>query len=205
MRRFLACILLLLSLTAAAQTADSIFVDAVALVSNGQYSKAGEQFRLLVKAQPENDAAWYYLAITEIAAGQVDDAIAHLKHAIALDSRNYWYQRRLADLYQFKGQDDLVIGLYENILKEFPDKTNISFDLLSLYLKQGRFQDAQTVGMTREPAFATQCVGCGKCEQHCPQSLPIRELLKEADKALRPFPFRVGIHVVRKFLYRKTK
>ena len=160
MRRFLACILLLLSLTAAAQTADSIFVDAVALVSNGQYSKAGEQFRLLVKAQPENDAAWYYLAITEIAAGQVDDAIAHLKHAIALDSRNYWYQRRLADLYQFKGQDDLVIGLYENILKEFPDKTNISFDLLSLYLKQGRFQDAlrslqeieNTIGQSEQTA-----------------------------------------------------
>ena len=45
--------------------------------------------------------------------------------------------------------------------------------------------------------FATQCVGCGKCEKHCPQEIPIREKLKEADKALRPLPYRIGINVVR--------
>ena len=40
----------------------------------------------------------------------------------------------------------------------------------------GRFQFAQTVALSKEPPFATQCVGCGKCEQHCPQSIPIRVL-----------------------------
>jgi predicted aldo/keto reductase-like oxidoreductase len=66
-----------------------------------------------------------------------------------------------------------------------------------------RFHFAQTVGMTRQPAFATQCVGCGKCESHCPQSIPIREKLKEADRALRPLPYRVGISVARRFMTRK--
>lgn len=69
----------------------------------------------------------------------------------------------------------------------------------------GRFQFAQTVGLTKEPAFASQCVQCGKCEQHCPQSIPIREKLKEADKALRPLPYKVGINVARKFMFRKKK
>ena len=69
----------------------------------------------------------------------------------------------------------------------------------------GRFQFAQRVGMTKEPAFATQCVGCGKCESHCPQSIPIREKLKEADRALRPLPFRIGINVVRAFMLRKGR
>ena len=64
----------------------------------------------------------------------------------------------------------------------------------------GRFQFAQAVGLTKEPAFATQCIECGKCEQHCPQTLPIREKLKEADKALRPLPYKIGINVVRKFM-----
>ena len=71
--------------------------------------------------------------------------------------------------------------------------------------KQGRFQYAQTVGLTKEPAFASQCIGCGKCEAHCPQQLPIREKLKEADKALRPLPYKIGINVVRKFMFRKTR
>ena len=69
---------------------------------------------------------------------------------------------------------------------------------------QGRFQFAQTVGLTKEPAFATQCIQCGKCEQHCPQSLPIREKLKEADKALRPLPYKIGIDIVRAFMFRNT-
>ena len=68
---------------------------------------------------------------------------------------------------------------------------------------QGRYQFAQTVGLTREPAFATQCVECGKCEQHCPQSIPIREKLKEADKALRPLPYRIVIDLGRKYMFRK--
>ena len=70
---------------------------------------------------------------------------------------------------------------------------------------EGRFQFAQTVGMTREPAFADQCIGCGKCEQHCPQGIEIRKKLKEADRALRPLPWRLGINAVRAFMFRKVK
>ena len=63
-----------------------------------------------------------------------------------------------------------------------------------------RFEFAQVMGMRKEQSFASQCVGCGKCEQHCPQHINIREKLKEADKALRPLPYKVGIQVARKIL-----
>ena len=69
----------------------------------------------------------------------------------------------------------------------------------------GRFQFAQTVGLTREPAFASQCVKCGKCEKHCPQNIPIREKLVEADRALRPLPYKIGINFARYFMFRKKR
>ncbi|MBQ9880376.1 MAG: aldo/keto reductase [Clostridia bacterium] len=70
---------------------------------------------------------------------------------------------------------------------------------------EARSKFVQTVGLTRQPPFADRCVGCGKCEKHCPQGIPIREKLKEADRALRPFPWKVGINVMRAFLLRKGK
>ena len=63
-----------------------------------------------------------------------------------------------------------------------------------------RLEYARVIGLRKEAGFATQCIGCGKCEQHCPQHLNIREKLKEADKALRPLPYRVGIDIARKIM-----
>ena len=70
--------------------------------------------------------------------------------------------------------------------------------------RQGRFQYAQTVGLTKQPAFVSQCIECGKCEMHCPQSIPIRAKLKEAEKAVLPLPYKIGIAAVRKFMFRKA-
>ena len=68
---------------------------------------------------------------------------------------------------------------------------------------EGRKQFIQTVGLTREPAFASQCIRCGKCEQHCPQSIPIRDKIQEADRDLRPLPYKIAISVARSFMFRK--
>ncbi len=68
----------------------------------------------------------------------------------------------------------------------------------------GRSQFIQTVGLTKIPAFASQCIRCGKCEQHCPQSIPIRDKLQEADRALRPLPYKIAIRAARAFMFRKS-
>ena len=67
----------------------------------------------------------------------------------------------------------------------------------------GRHEFLQNMALREEPGFASQCVGCGKCEKHCPQHIPIIEKLKEADKALRPFPYKPAIAIARKVMKRK--
>ena len=69
----------------------------------------------------------------------------------------------------------------------------------------GRLEYFQTIGLRMTPADASLCVKCGKCEQHCPQSIPIREKLKEADKHLRPWWQKIYLKAARRVMVGKKK
>ena len=51
-------------------------------------------------------------------------------------------------------------------------------------------------GVRKDYTGPGNCIGCGKCEQHCPQHLPIRQELKNARKALEGLPYRIGRKVL---------
>ena len=65
----------------------------------------------------------------------------------------------------------------------------------------GFWEFYQTMALRKDSPFASQCVGCGRCEQHCPQAIPIRKTLKAADRALRPYPVRPVLAGVRRFMF----
>ena len=41
-----------------------------------------------------------------------------------------------------------------------------------------------TTALRHDSTSPSNCVGCGRCESHCPQHIEIRKKLKEAEKAL---------------------
>ena len=53
--------------------------------------------------------------------------------------------------------------------------------------------------LRKNPTPASNCIGCGKCEKHCPQHLPIREKLGEAQKELEGPLYRTVRKVLGKF------
>ena len=53
--------------------------------------------------------------------------------------------------------------------------------------------------LRKNPTSASNCIGCGKCEKHCPQHLPIREKLGEAQKELEGPLYRLCRKILGRF------
>ncbi len=65
--------------------------------------------------------------------------------------------------------------------------------------RSGRRDYLQCTAMRRDASSASQCVGCGQCERHCPQQLPVRQLLKDAAGELETLSYKAAKWGVRTF------
>ena len=119
-------------------TLEALFVDAVQLYEDEAYSAAKDRFSIITEADPDNDAAYYYMGLCDYYLENVKDAEAAFKEAVRLDPSNYWYRDRLAVLYSLSGKDALAISIYESLLEDYPKKTDILYNLVNLYAQSGQ-------------------------------------------------------------------
>ena len=67
--------------------------------------------------------------------------------------------------------------------------------------KRERYKYMMELGVgAKKPGFASQCIGCGKCELHCPQSIEIRRELKNVKKDMEGIFFKPLVAVYRKIV-----
>jgi predicted aldo/keto reductase-like oxidoreductase len=78
------------------------------------------------------------------------------------------------------------------------------FSCLNSRATSGRFRAftnyLMQTSMKRESGSASKCVGCGKCEAHCPQKIEIRKELKGVVEALEPFYYRPARAVIKRMM-----
>lgn len=137
---------LLMSFAAHAQRPESVqenlIVSAVQKYNEGNYEAARATLSNLLQNDSRNDAAWYYLALVSLAENDLVDAEDYLKLALEIDPRNFWYRYRLAGIYAVTSRHELTIDIYENLLKDFPKKSDLYFDLVELYSAQNEYDKA---------------------------------------------------------------
>lgn len=121
---------------------DGKFVDAVAKYNAKDYNGAIDLLRGIGKTDPDNDGAQYYLGLSYMMTGNVVEAETALKKAISIDSTNFWYRYRLAQLYSMTERYELTISMYEELLKDFPKKSDLYFELVSLYMNDKNTEKA---------------------------------------------------------------
>ena len=70
------------------------------------------------------------------------------------------------------------------------------FRCYNVYASDGWFNGLREYFMAttlrKTKSNASLCVGCGKCEKHCPQSIPIRQELRNVTKTLERLPYKAA-------------
>ena len=117
-------------------------MDAVAMMNEGDVTGAEAVLTSLLAEDVSNDAAWYYLANVSLRKNDLAGAEEYFRKAIDLDPGNFWYRYRLAGIYAATQRQELTIDMYEKLLEDFPDKTELYLDMVELYAAQGEYEKA---------------------------------------------------------------
>ena len=146
----------MLSSPAFAQTdAGAGIISAVERMQKIDFGPAECILKDIISHDPKSDAAWYYLGMNYIRQNDVDMAEECFKAATALDSTNFWYRYRLATLYEMTSRLDLAVQMYEALLKDFPKKNDLYYELVGLYSAQKEYEKALQVVDEIETVFGT--------------------------------------------------
>ena len=147
-RKYIAIIIALCtSFCAFAQdsTGTAILLNALKDYNKGDYAKAKENFQKLAAIQPNNDAAYYYLAHIALKSDDMASGELYLKKGIGLDSSNFWYRDMLGQIYIKNNKIKEAIAVYEDLLELYPKKSAVYYSLINLYLGSQETDSARKI------------------------------------------------------------
>jgi len=110
---------------------------------------------------------------------QVQDNVAYMKDFRPLDGKELAALDRVREIVM--AQETVACTACRYCVDGCPEKILIP-DLFALYNQKQTYLTPggwDYAAKTKENGRASACVGCGQCEEICPQHLPIRECLKK--------------------------
>ena len=149
----LVCAFVSVASASAKPDSGSLIVSAVGYYNNKDYARAESLLKHVLAEDPDNDAALYYLGLCSLSRKNVDAAEEYLTAAAGRDSTNFWYRHALASLYAMTSRPELTIDIYEKLLKDFPKKSELYFDLVELYSSQEEYEKALNMLSEIETVF----------------------------------------------------
>ena len=115
---------------------DYCFSEALRMRRLGEHSAAFEMYKHCLEIQPMDGRTLFDLASYYMSLNLKDKAEEYYKKAVECDPDNFWYKQILANLYEYdKSKYDEAIAVYEDLYKNFPQRNDVLFSLLSLYKK----------------------------------------------------------------------
>lgn len=120
---------------------ENMVLGAVQKIADGDIDGAEELLETVIMVNPSSDQAWYYMGEVAIYKSDLNAAIQYNSKAVELDPDNFWYRYRLAKLYSYSSRE-VGVEKYEELIKDFPKKNDLYYEMLELYLGQKEYDKA---------------------------------------------------------------
>jgi tetratricopeptide (TPR) repeat protein len=135
-------VLLGLSTTDAAETADIAYAKGVLAYSNRDYPQALEALQKAVELAPDNPDVQFYLGLTLTRLGEFDKAVAALQKTLQLDASKQYVHYHLGLAYFLAGHYAEALPQFEAAVQFDPQKAPTYFYLGQSLYQLKRYSDA---------------------------------------------------------------
>ena len=123
----------------------ALLLNALKEYNSGNYTQAKGDFQKLAAIDPQNDAAYDYLANIALRTDDLPSGELYLKKGIEIDSSNFWYRDMLGQVYIKANKIKEAISVYEGLLRMHPKKSALHYTLVNLYLGSQQTEEAKGI------------------------------------------------------------
>ena len=155
---------------------DYFYYEAANLKNAGKYDAAFDLFSYCLSLDTASSPVLYELAMFQLQRNRPEKAVEMLKSAVAHSADNFTYRMTLAGLYRNLGMYGEASASYEELIKQYPDKTELNYYLADALTQEGEIGQAIDAYNALESTM-------GMNESLSLQKFKLYQTLKQPDKA----------------------
>ena len=155
---------------------DYFYYEAANLKNAGKYDAAYDLFSYCLSLDTASSPALYELAMFQLQRNRPEKAVEMLKSAVAHSDDNFTYRMTLAGLYRNLGMYGEASDSYEELVKRYPDKSELNYYLADALTQEGEIGAAIDAYNVLESTM-------GMNETLSLQKFKLYQTLKQPDKA----------------------
>lgn len=155
---------------------DYFYYEAANLKNAGKYDAAYDLFSYCLSLDTASSPVLYELAMFQLQRNRPEKAVEMLKSAVAHSDDNFTYRMTLAGLYRNLGMYGEASDSYEELVKRYPDKSELNYYLADALTQEGEIGAAIDAYNVLESTM-------GMNEILSLQKFKLYQTLKQPDKA----------------------
>ena len=155
---------------------DYFYYEAANLKNAGKYDAAYDLFSYCLSLDTASSPVLYELAMFQLQRNRLEKAVEMLKSAVAHSDDNFTYRMTLAGLYRNLGMYGEASDSYEELVKRYPDKSELNYYLADALTQEGEIGAAIDAYNVLESTM-------GMNETLSLQKFKLYQTLKQPDKA----------------------